>query len=269
MLVPHSVCPGLQFPPHCPALQTSAQAVPFSHWPPPHDCGMLPPAPPSAPAQRTWLGAQTPWQAAPPVPASPLAPDATQVWPVHAMAVPQVPADVQVWIPVKSAVHCVCSGAQLPPHWPFMQVWFMQPTAIPQIPEVVQVSTALPEHRVSPGAQAPLASPPASDDPESPLDPESKPLDPESLPLLDPESLALPAPESALLPEGEPSPAVESCVPPSSGEGRSCPPRRALHATREASSGAITTAIGHVARVIVRTPLSRVSRRHRRPRSAP
>jgi hypothetical protein len=27
LLVPHSVCPGLQFPAHCPALQTSVQAT--------------------------------------------------------------------------------------------------------------------------------------------------------------------------------------------------------------------------------------------------
>jgi hypothetical protein len=92
-----------------------------------------------------------PWQDAGP-------PSATQVEPLHATAVPQLPLLSQVCTPWLE--HCVVPGMHCPMHMPPTHAEFVQATAVPQFPLMSQVSTPFPKHRVAPGAHMPVQAPP-------------------------------------------------------------------------------------------------------------
>jgi hypothetical protein len=106
------------------------QAVPAVHVPEALQvCGWL------EPEQLVWPGAQTPVQA-------PL----THVWLLHGDAVPQAPAEVQVWTPLPEQFFW--PGAQTPLHTPATHVWLEQAVAPPKVPFDWQVWTLLPEQAV-------------------------------------------------------------------------------------------------------------------------
>jgi hypothetical protein len=116
--------------------------------------------PPSAPvAHSVELGEQTPWHEAEPE-------EPTHALFVQVVAVPHVPAAVQVWIE-EVPEHCVWPGAHTPPQeavLPFTrQVLFVQGEGVPHAPDDEHVATALSDppsepvaHSVAVGEQAPV-----------------------------------------------------------------------------------------------------------------
>ncbi len=127
---------------HAPLAQVGvgwAQVVPFVQVPVAlHVCGVLP-------LHAVCPGAHTPLHA-----------PETQVWLVHAEAVPQAPP---LHASTELPTHWLWPGAHTPEQLPALHVWLTHATGVPQAPPALHVCTLLPEHCTAPGVHVPVQAP--------------------------------------------------------------------------------------------------------------